>query len=305
MGLISDAMVLAKSGHAKTSGALNLISNLKSETEWLVWSAISTHITTLRRVWWEQPEKVRKQIDAFRRSLFNPLVEKLGYEFSPNDSTDVRELRTLAISQSASAGDENVLAELKRRFTPLQEKDDDSLIPADLQRIIFANAVKHGGRAEYETIKKVYNKPPTPAAKVAAMLALTATRDQQLIQETFDFLLKEVQLQDWFYIFMGMAVNREARRPVAEFCMKNYEEIDKRFEGNFSISHVIKGSFETLTDNKDADGIEAFFKGKDVSKYNLALAQSLDAIRANHVWLERSKADVAEWFENWTKNSKL
>ena len=33
MGLVSDAMVLAKSGHSKTSSALSLISGLKSEPE--------------------------------------------------------------------------------------------------------------------------------------------------------------------------------------------------------------------------------------------------------------------------------
>jgi aminopeptidase 2 len=33
MGLVSDAMVLAKSGHAKTSGALNLVKALKNEQE--------------------------------------------------------------------------------------------------------------------------------------------------------------------------------------------------------------------------------------------------------------------------------
>ena len=33
MGLVADAMVLAKSGHAKTSGGLNVLLGLKSEEE--------------------------------------------------------------------------------------------------------------------------------------------------------------------------------------------------------------------------------------------------------------------------------
>ncbi|KIO15899.1 hypothetical protein M407DRAFT_34482 [Tulasnella calospora MUT 4182] len=73
------------------------------------------------------------------------------------------------------------------------------------------------------------------------------------------------------------------------------------FEGNFSLSYLVKFSFQELTTEKDADAVEAWFKDKDVSKFNLALAQSLDTIRANAKWLERSKDDVADWL----KKSKL
>ena len=83
MGLVADAMVLAKSGHAKTSGGLNLLLGLRLEEECnyyvqiyvvylilptdLVWSAIATHVSNLVSAWWEQPKIVRDGIDAFRR----------------------------------------------------------------------------------------------------------------------------------------------------------------------------------------------------------------------------------------------
>lgn len=63
----------------------------------------------------------------------------------------------------------SVLAELKSRFKHFQETGDDSKIPADLVRTTYVNAVRFGGRAEYETVKKVYKNPPTPSAKISAM----------------------------------------------------------------------------------------------------------------------------------------
>ena len=48
-----------------------------------------------------------KLTEGIIQSLFSPLVQKLGYEYSPEDSTDIRELRTLAITQAASAEDES------------------------------------------------------------------------------------------------------------------------------------------------------------------------------------------------------
>lgn len=64
---------------------------------------------------------------------------------------------------------------------------DDSRIPADLQRVTFSTVclrspgypellietglqvVRHGGRAEYNAIVAIHDKPPTPTARVAAM----------------------------------------------------------------------------------------------------------------------------------------
>lgn len=117
-----------------------------------------------------------------------PLVDKLGYEYSPDDSADTIQLRTLAISAAAAAKDPeyvepyqpshhelnfcsrySVIAELTSRFKHFQETGDDSKIPADLLRTTYINAVRNGGRAEYETVKKVYKKAPTPSAKISAM----------------------------------------------------------------------------------------------------------------------------------------
>ena len=40
---------------------------------------------------------------------------------------------------------------------------------------------------------------------------------------------------------------------------------------------------------------------KDVSRYDMVLAQSLDGIRARAKWIERSTAELKQWLENWKK----
>jgi len=127
------------------------------------------------------------------------------------------------------------------------------------------------------------------------MIAMTAAKDHAIIDETLNFILSDVQIQDTMYFFMGSAANRESRRKIGAFFKENYDTFTKLFEGNFSLSYLIKFSFQDLTSEKDAQEVEAFFKDKDVSKFNLALNQSLDAIRANAKWLERAKDDVSEW----------
>ncbi|KAG8927425.1 Aminopeptidase 2 mitochondrial [Tulasnella sp. 418] len=303
MGLVSDALILAKAGISSTSSGLELIKNLRGEKENLVWSSISTELAGLNKIFWEQPQEVRDNFDAFRRYLFKPIVDRLGYEYSETDSPDTVELRTLAITVAAAANDKDVVSELQSRFKHFQETGDDSKIPADLLKVTYSTAVRKGGRAEYETVKKVYKNPPTPSAKIGAMLAMAATKDKELIEEMLQFILSDVQIQDTMYYFSGASANRAARRRIGEFFEENYDKICKMFEGNFSLSYIVKFSFNGLTTEKDAEDVKKFFEGKDTSKYNLALAQSLDAIHANAKWLERSREDVTQWLANWRKDN--
>jgi aminopeptidase 2 len=88
------------------------------------------------------------------------------------------------------------LNELCARFKLFVDNGDHSRILPDFQKTAYVNAVRMGGRAEWEAAKKVFLHPPTPSARTHAMAALTATVNPGLIDETFKFLMTEVKSQD-------------------------------------------------------------------------------------------------------------
>lgn len=227
VGLIGDAATIARAGYAKTSGSLNLINELaETEKKYLPLDQINLALGKLTATWWEQPKEVRDAINALRIKVFKPVVERLGYDHKENDAPDVKELRTLAISTCAGAEDADVLAELKARFQPFLEKNDDSRIPPDLQRITYSVAVKHGGETEYNKIRAVYDKPPTPHTKVDALFALGVPKDQKLIDRTFAmFTDGSLKSQDYYIAFFALASNRESRRQIGDYFMKNFDRV--------------------------------------------------------------------------------
>jgi aminopeptidase 2 len=188
IGLVSDAMTLAAAGHGKTSGALNLISKLSGEQEFQVWDMIAMSLRELNGAWWEQPEKIRDALDKLRVQLFRPVVERLGWEFKANEDHATAQLRALAIGNLAGAKDTSTISEIQRRFQPFLVHGDDSQIAADLQLTIFTIAVRHGGEAEYNKIREVYDDPPNPVAKVDAIYALAAATDKLLIKKTLHMI---------------------------------------------------------------------------------------------------------------------
>jgi aminopeptidase 2 len=188
IGLVSDAMTLARAGYSKTSGGLSLISKLSREQEFRVWDSISMGLHKLKNVWWEQPEEVLAAIDKFRIQLFRPLAERLGWKFEVGENPATTQLRALAITTLAGAEDSGIIAECQKRFEPFLESNDDSQIPVDIQQTIYVIAVRYGGEAEYRKIREVYDNPPNPVCKINALYALSSSKKKDLRQETFGMI---------------------------------------------------------------------------------------------------------------------
>jgi aminopeptidase 2 len=162
---------------------------------------------------------------------------------------------------------DRTIAELKRRFQPFLEKNDDSLIPPDLQRSIFTivsdslclvssipltsgldlplmllllQAVRHGGEAEWKKIREVYDSPPTASTKIDALMSLGSTQKSELLEKTFEMLHDgSIKDQDVMYGFVSLSSNRKATRDVSDYFMKRYGEMMKRFGDNFAMNRSV------------------------------------------------------------------
>ncbi|KAI0792895.1 hypothetical protein C8Q75DRAFT_751852 [Abortiporus biennis] len=294
IGLVIDSPALAKAGFSSTSSTLTLIDTFRNEKEFLVWSSMADTVGTVTNTWWED-EEITKGLDAFRRELFVPLVKKLGYEYSDDESVDTKELRTRAVSAAVAAEDPEVIKELTSRFAEFLKTGDDSNIPPDLVRPTYIAAAKYGGKAEYDALKAIAIKPKTPSKGVSAMIAMGAVTDLALAEETFDHIMTKSRDQDVFYYFAGLGQNRKTRRFLAQKFKENYAALNKRLEGNFAMLYLVQYSFQSLCTKKDHDETAEFFKDKDTSKYRMALQQTLDSILAKDAWIQRSTDDVRSW----------
>ena len=321
MGLVQDAATLAMSGLRSSADALTLLSKVGAvEKENLVCSEIADALAQLHSVWWEEPEPVRAGINRLRQAIFSPIAKRLTFKYDEDESPEVTELRTLAISTAAAAGDQRILTEFKQRFNRFLSANDESQIPSDLRASIYTQSVKHGGEAEYlkvlETVSAhkpdpaspsrsrshipvQYRKPATPSHRLAAISALCSTQDKALLKRTFEFTTSsEVKPQDLMYFLASLTRNTVARRDVWTFMKSQWDHISRAFKGNFSIGSLVKSSFASLTTLEDAQDVEKFFSGRDTSMYEKPLKQGLDAVRVRAAWLSRDKTVVQQWLES-------
>ncbi|MBW0464711.1 hypothetical protein O181_004426 [Austropuccinia psidii MF-1] len=301
MGLIQDAFFLAQAGYSSTSSALDILHPLGEEKNHLVWSEIATALDSVSNILWEETQEVIDGFDGFQRKLVSKLANEIGFDNQASDNQDRIELRVKILAIAARSGDPTVLQEIRARFEKFFENPSSTnpAIPVDLRNLVFAHAVKQGGVKEYENVLKVYRKPNNPSDKIAAMCALCATKDPSLLKRTFDFILGgEVKEQDFMYFFASLSKNRASRRDMWKFVELNLAELLKRFKGNFSIGRLIQYSFDQFTTDKDRLEVEGFFKGKDCSIFQSALAQGLDTVKSNAAWLSRDKGKIIDWLKS-------
>ncbi|KAI8393953.1 aminopeptidase [Radiomyces spectabilis] len=303
VGLLADAANLCESGEQDTTAFLELARAFVNEDNYFVWSQLSTHLSNILSVWYEQPEDVRDGLKALRRSLFAPVAHKLGWEFAATDDYLTNILRVLALTNAGRSGDAQTVAEAKKRFWQFAEGNEDALHP-NLRGPVYGIVLLTADNEEeeqklWEQILKIYRNENIPTdQRLIALSALGGAKDAGIIRKYLDMSLddKEVRGQDSIYVFRSLAANPDAHDLFWEFFTKNYDVLHNKFSKSLSLfGSAVRSAVGGFASMKKIEQVEAFFADKDTKQYERALQQALEAAKVNAKWVERDHQVVADW----------
>ncbi|KAH8091342.1 peptidase family M1-domain-containing protein [Cristinia sonorae] len=299
IGLVLDALALAKAGFSNVSDALSFLDHFRREENALVWSSIAGGLNAIANTWWEH-ERIQDYLGSFQRELFSPLVERLGFEYPQNEPDNTKILRTCAIAQAALSGDKNVIEELKQRFANFIKTGDESVIPSDLRALSFRIANQYGTQEDYLFLKETALASKIESIRIAALIALGASPDMSFAEETWDMIMSSGLGTDIIYLCVGLRDNYKTRRFLANKFRENYDALAAKLYGNYSWQPLISYSHEQLSTKEDYQTAKEFFKTKDMSMYTMTVEQILESIISRADWIERSTSELLSWLEKRT-----
>src|SRR5207249_4891513 len=90
--------------------------------------------------------------------------------------------------------------------------------------------------------------------------------------------------------------NPKGRSIAWEFVQKQWPEITKRFSGGHLFPRFIKPA-EHFTKKEDAKEVELFFKKNKAPGAERTIAQVLEQIESNALWLSRDGKIIEEYLE--------
>ncbi|KAL4746023.1 hypothetical protein BDW72DRAFT_185749 [Aspergillus terricola var. indicus] len=298
IGLIGDAAALAVSGEGSTAALLSLLEGFKDETNYLVWSQISSSVGNLRSVF-SQNEEVAEGLKKFARELSSPAANMIGWEFTSSDDYLTVQLRKLLIAMSGFAGNESIVAEAKNRFSLWATAKDKSAIHTNLRSTIFSIAVSEGTRAEYDSVKDEYLKTDSVDGKEICLGALGRTKDAALVNEYLDFVFSDnVAIQDVHNGAVSLAANSKVRHLLWEYMKKNWDSVEARLSANNVVfERFVRMGLSKFADHSVGADIAAFFQDKDTTAYDRALVIVADSIRTSANYKERDEKQVLRWLK--------
>ena len=292
LGIQNDAYSLSRAGLLPVTQFLSLAKAYGNETDASVWGDLSSNMRDIEVMLAGEPSHARFQ--AFARGIFQPAVQRAGWDAKPGEGHLDALLRSTVLSQAGSYEDSGVLNEAKARFGKYLK--DPSAIHPDLRGLVFGLAGQSGDRATYDQLWKLEEQTTLQEEKIRLLMSLTRFSDLELLRETLERSLSaEVRSQDTIFVVSGVGSNLKGQELAWDFIKSNWPEFDRRYgSGGFGLMRLVSVCGNFRTQEKLAD-VESFFNENPAPAAERTIRQALERIRLNIHWLERNREEVAGW----------
>ncbi|KAF2464665.1 uncharacterized protein BDR25DRAFT_271716 [Lindgomyces ingoldianus] len=298
IGLVGDAYANAVAGYGSTTGLLALLKPFHNESEYLVWSQITTTMGNVRNVF-SDVEDISAGLKKFTLELVSPAVEEIGWEFKDGESYLTGQKRAALIATAGLLGHPATVAEAQKRFDLHISGKDTNAINPSLRRAIFSTAVKNGGETAYNAVKNEYFNATSIDGKEICLQSLGRVQDPALARDFLSFIFSDkVAMQDKHSGTIALSSNSTVRIEVWHFIRDNWDLVFKTLSGNMVVlERFLRFGLNKYADEQVADEIKGFFEreGMETRGFDKGLAVIDDTIRGHAKFRVRDEKVVREW----------
>jgi aminopeptidase N len=114
VNFLADSWAMVQAGRAEPSSYLALVANVGVDDRRPVWDQVVTVLSALNRLSRDRPE--RAEVQRYARAKLRPVLDRLGWDGGGSGDDDDTLLRSSLIWTLGDIGDEDVIAEARRRF---------------------------------------------------------------------------------------------------------------------------------------------------------------------------------------------
>lgn len=286
-GLIDDALALAQSGNLSTDLVLSLLSQMRSETDYSVWSVMLDIFAAVRGL---LDREERQRFGRFGLWLTEEIAQKLTTQPKPDEPHFDRLLRPMVLGFRGRLGDETTV-KLARQWWAAGP------VEPDFRNFVYATVATWGSLTEYNQMIARYGETSQAQEKQRLLQAIPLYKQPDIIKAAEKFILSDqVRNQDIIFGIHAMTANYEAREAIWPFIRDNWAEWLRRFGGGgHMLDHfpvLIGVIFKT---EEQARIAERFFAEHPHPAINRPAKQAVERILLKSDWYKRDKAAISRF----------
>ncbi len=290
-GVIADVSQLNEAGLLEAETALSLISEMKNETNYIVWDAILSALGNLMHI--TTDESIYKKLQTFMIELLLEIKNKLGQNPQPNEHYFDSLLRPLVLGSLGRAGEKDTLNYARDLLSGHKK---GKLIAADLRGFVYTSIGRNGNKHDFETLFSLYQKAESQEEQRRLFAGLASFKQTDLIDRALAMCLSElVRPQDSVIYLRQIIASRYGREQAWQFIQDNWPTFKERYTGTHLITQIPAGLGQAFVTKDKADDIKSFFATNMISGIERSLAQAIEKILISDTWRERDQASIKKF----------
>lgn len=188
LGLMGDTWALGMAGNEPVSNLLELVKVTPADADPQVWAEVSGDLSALN-TYYRGNKAGQARLQAFALAKLKPVFARIGWEAKAGESDPTANLRSQLIAVLADLGDQDVIAEARRRFAA--SKTDPKAMPVALRRLITGIVAQHADQATWNTLHAQAKAETTQLIKDQLYSMLAYAKDDALAKQALDLALTD------------------------------------------------------------------------------------------------------------------
>ncbi|XP_024134397.1 glutamyl aminopeptidase isoform X1 [Oryzias melastigma] len=295
---IDDVFSLARADVVDYGNAFNLTLYLKNESDYIVWSRVSSSIAYLQDMLSFDLSLYAKFQKLFREHV-KTIAAKLGW--TDDGSQTERLLRETVLSIACKMGDQDALNEASNLFNQWIDGTLSS-VAVNLRLLVYQYGMKNAGTPEkWDKMFQKYKDTTLAQEKDKLLYGLASVENVDLLYQLLEATKDEavVRSQDLFTVVRYVSYNPLGLSMAWDWTTLNWDYLVKRYTINDrNLGRLLTQISSTYNSKLQLWKMEHFFSlTPDAGAGEMPRQQALETVRNNIEWLSRNQEEIASWLQ--------
>jgi aminopeptidase N/puromycin-sensitive aminopeptidase len=291
MSLIEDEAAIIHSGMEKIGALLDLVTALGPNQERAILESYSGTLQSINH--YLVTDSDRESYHAWVRSVFRPMMAKLGWSPAANESADTRALRADVVDILGKVGEDRETINQSTRLARQYLQNPNS-VDATLARNILEVAARFGDSALLDEYLAGLRRMTSPEQFYNVGFALAEFRGQPLVERVLQLAVSpDIRNQDAPHLIAAELDNPDNQSAAWAWIKAHWSAVEKTFTAASGAEIVYAA--HSFCDAHSRDDMQEFFTQHQIASSEGTLRRTLERVNACISYRSHQQPNLAAW----------